>query len=98
MKGKVEFMEPIVLSIICWKAINYSIIKILEKYKTKVKVTTVNFPNKDINYKITFIDSADNISIDKLNDLIVNLFAKKDLFNEDSHLVKKYLPSFITDL
>ena len=98
LKEKVEFMEPIVLSIICRKAINYSIIKILEKYKAKIKVIKVNLPNNDINYKITFIDSVNNISIDTLNDLIDNLFEKKDIFNKDSHLVKKDLPSFITDL
>ena len=98
LRGKVEFMEPIVLAIICRKAINYSIIKILEKYKKKIKVTLVNLPNNDITYKITFIDSVNNISIDTLNDLIDNLFVKKDIFKEDSHLVKKDLESFITDL
>ena len=98
LRGKVEFMEPIVLSIICRKAINYSIIKILEKYKKKIKVTLVNLPNNDTYYKITFIDSVSNISIDTLNDLVDNLFVKKDIFNEDTHLVIKDLPSFITDL
>ena len=39
-----------------------------------------------------------NISIDTLNDLVDNLFVKKDIFNEDTHLVIKDLPSFITDL
>ena len=48
LKEKVEFMEPIVLSKIYRKAINYSIIKILEKYKTKVKVTIINLPKNEM--------------------------------------------------
>lgn len=39
LREKVEFMEPIVLSLICRKAINHSIIQILKKYKKKIKVT-----------------------------------------------------------
>lgn len=98
LKKKVDFMEPIVLSIICRKAINYSIIQILEKYKKKIEVTVMELPNNDIKYKIAFNGSVNNIDKDTLNNLVDNLFGKKDKFNEDSHLVKKDLPPFIQDL
>ena len=98
LKVKVEFMEPIVLSLIGRKAINHSIIKILENYKKSLKVTLNRLPNNEIKYNITFIDSVNNISKNELNDLIDKIFLKKDKFNEDSHLVKKELPSFIPDL
>ena len=37
LKIKVDFMEPIVLSLISRKIINYSVIKILQNYKKKDK-------------------------------------------------------------
>ena len=97
LKGKVEFMEPIVLSLICRKAINHCIIKILEKYKSKIKVTKM-VVNNEFNYKIEFIASVNNISINNLNKFIDNMFAKKDIFNQDSHLINKDLPKYISDL
>jgi len=106
LKEKVEFMEPIVLSLICRKVINYSIIKILQKYKRKIKVTLNNLKNKnkkneidnDNEYRITFIDSVNNVDIKTLNNLMDNLFVNKDEYNKDSHLINKELPSFIINL
>ena len=104
LKEKVEFMEPIVLSLICRKVINYLIIKILQKYKRKIKVTLNNLKNKnndnenDNQYKITFIDSVNNVDIKTLNNLMDNLFVNKDEYNKDSHLIKKELTSFIANL
>ena len=97
LKGKVEFMEPIVLSLICRKAINHSIIKILENNKSKIKVTKI-VANNEFKYKIEFIDSVNNISKDKLNEFIDSIFAKKDIFNQDSHLINKNIPNYINDL
>ena len=97
LKGKVEFMEPIVLSLICRKAINHCIIKILEKYKSKIKITKM-VVNNDFNYKIEFIASVNNISIVNLNRFIDNMFTKKDIFNQESYLINKDLPKFINDL
>ena len=98
LKAKIEFMEPIVLSLICRKAINHSIIQILRKHKKELKVVLVNLPNNEIKYDITFIDSVNNVSPKELNDLINKIFLRKDLFNKDSHLVDKALPPFIQDL
>ena len=104
LKEKVEFMEPIVLSLICRKVINYLIIKILQKYKRKIKVTLNNLKNKnndnenDNQYKITFIDSVNNVDIKTLNNLMDNLFVNKEEYNKDSHLIKKELTSFIANL
>ena len=97
IKEKVEFMEPIALCLICRKAINHCIIKILERYKNKIKLSKV-VVNNDFNYKIEFIDSVNNINIVNLNRFIDNMFAKKDVFNQDLHLNNKDLSKFITDL
>ena len=98
LKEKVDFMEPIVLSFICRKVINYSIIKILQRYKRKIKVTLEKLKNNESKYTIFFIDSVNNIDLDKLNNLMGHLLSKKDEYNKDSHLIKKDLPTFITDL
>ena len=97
LKEKVNFMEPIVLSLISRKVINYSIIKILERYKKKINVT-FKYINNDIKFKIAFKDSVNNISKDQLNALLDNLFNKKDEFNDNSHLVNKNIPVFIPDI
>ena len=39
-----------------------------------------------------------NIDLDTLNNLMNHLFVKKDDYNEDSHLIIKDLPTFISDL
>lgn len=85
LEGKVGFMEPIVLSLICRKAINHCIIKMLEKYKSKIKVTKI-FSYNEFKYKIKFIDSVNAIDIVNLNCFIDNLFCKKDDYNQDLHL------------
>ena len=85
LEGKVGFMEPIVLSLICRKAINHCIIKTLEKYKSKIKVTKIFSYNK-FKYKIIFIDSVNAIDIVNFNCFIDNLFCKKDDYNQDLHL------------
>ena len=54
--------------------------------------------NNEIQYKITFIDSVNNIDKDTLNHLINNMFSRKNIYNSDSHLINKTLPSFIPDL
>ena len=90
-------MEPIALSLICRKAINHCIIKIIERYKNKIKFSKI-VVNNDFNYKIEFIDSVNNINIVNLNRFIDNMFAKKDVFNQDLHLNNKDLSKFITDL
>ena len=94
MKEKVEFMEPIVLSLITRKAINHSIIKILKMYKNKIKVRKDELPNNDVKLHIAFIDSVNNISPNELNALFDKLFERKDEFNKDSHLVEKDLTTF----
>ena len=53
--------------------------------------------NNEIQYKITFIDSVNNIDKDTLNHLINNMFSRKNIYNSDSHLINKTLPSFIPD-
>lgn len=98
LKKKVEFMEPIVLSLICRKAINHSIIKILGKYRQKLKVNSINLPNNEIKFNITFIDSVNGVSVKELNDLINKIFLRKDLINQDSNLTNKDLTHFIQDL
>ena len=98
LKKKVEFMEPIVTSLICRKALNYAIIQILQKNKKDLKIERHELSNNDYTYDITFIDSVNNISKEELNNLINKIFDKKDKFNDDSHLIKKELPSFIHDV
>ena len=80
LKIKVDFMEPIVLSLISRKIINYSVIKILQNYKKKIKVTPLH-QNNVITYKITFMESVNKISKEELNNFLDNLFNKKDEFN-----------------
>lgn len=67
------------------------------KYKKNIKVT-YKYINNDIIYNITFKDSENNISKDELNNLLDNLFNKKDEFNDISHLVNKVIPYFISDV
>ena len=98
LKEKVEFMEPIVLSLICRKVLNYSIIKILEKYKRNIKVTVKINTNGETNYDIRFCSPVNNIDIVTLNIWLNNLFFRKDGFNSNSHLVNKDLPSFIPNI
>ena len=98
LKEKVEFMEPIVLSLICRKVLNYSIIKILEKYKKNIKVTVKINTNGETNYDIRFCSPVNNIDIVTLNIWLNNLFFRKDGFNSNSHLVNKDLPSFIPNI
>ena len=98
LEEKVDFMESIILAIICRKAINYCVIKILENYKKKIKVTVETLPNNDFTYHIAFIASVNSISKDTLNNLMDDLFSKKDIYNKDSHLINKDVPTFIENL
>ena len=98
LERKVEFMEPIVLSLIFRKVLNYSIIKILEKYPSKIKVTQQRDQNNEIQYKITFIESVNNIDKDALNKLIDAMLSKIDEYDLDYNLINKNLPSFIPDI
>ena len=98
LKEKVNYMEPLLFSLICRKALNHSFIKILEIYKKHLKVIKQTLPNNEKNYRITFIDSVGGVSVGELNNLIDKLFQKKDIYNNNSHLVEKDLPSFIPDL
>ena len=97
LKERVDFLEPIVLYLIIDKIINYCIIKILEKYKNNIKITSENKNNKII-YKISFKDSINNITKDDLNNLIEKLLNKKDEFKENSCLINKDDPPFIPDI
>lgn len=97
LEGKVGYMEQIVLSLICRKAINHCIIKMLEKYKSKIKDTKI-FVNNEFKYKIKFIDSVNGIDMVSLNGFSDNLFCKKDGCNQDSYLNNLDLPTFINDL
>ncbi len=95
---KVNFMEPVIISLICRKVINFCMLKILEKYKNKIKVT-VEYDDKGKKvYKITFIDKVNEISIKESNNLIDILFGKKDEYNVDSHLVGKVVPDFYNNI
>ena len=78
LKVKVEYMEPIFLSLISRKVINYSIINFLETYKKKLKVTTENLPNNKIKYNIKFVEDVNNISKEVLNALIDKIYLEKD--------------------
>ena len=98
LEEKVDFTESIILAIICRKAINYCVIKILENYKKKIKVTVETLPNNDFTYHIAFIASVNSISKDTLNNLMDDLFSKKDIYNKDSHLINKDVPTFIENL
>ena len=98
LEEKVDFMESIILAIICRKAINYCVIKILENYKKKIKVTVETLPNNDFTYHIAFIASVNSISKDTLNNLMDDLFSKKDIYNKDSHLINKDVPTSIENL
>lgn len=98
LERKIEFMEPIVLSLIFRKVLNYSIIKILEKYPSKIKVTQQRDQNNEIQYKITFIESVNNIDKDALNKLIDAMLSKIDEYDLDYNLINKNLPSFIPDI
>ena len=73
-------MKPIVLAIICRKAINYCVIKIIKNYKKKIKVTVETLPNNDFTYLIAFISSVNIISKDTLNNLMDDLFSKKHIY------------------
>lgn len=55
-------------------------IKILQNYKKKIKVTPLH-QNNVITYKITFMESVNKISKEELNNFLDNLFNKKDEFN-----------------
>lgn len=98
LKGKVNYMEPLVLSLICRKALNHSFIKILEKYNKQLKIIKQTLSNNENNYIITFIKSVGGVSVEELNNLIDKLFLRKDSYNNNSHLVEKAQPSFIPDL
>ena len=89
LKVKLGYMEPMLLSLISRKVINYSIIRILETYKKKIKVIREILPNNKIRYSIEFIDSVNNISKEVLNALIDKIYIEKDNYNADSHLFKK---------
>ena len=91
-------MEPIVLSIITRKAVNYAIIQILKNYKKNIQVTQQTLENGDFNYTIKFIDSVNGVTKKNLNVLINILFSRKDELNKVSHLIGKKLPHFIEDL
>ena len=78
LKVKVEYMEPIFLSLISRKVINYSIINILEAYKKKLKVTRENLPNNKNKYNIKFVEDVNNISKEVLNALIDKIYLEKD--------------------
>ena len=98
LEKKVTFMEPVVKSLISRKVINFLMIKILEKYKNKINVTQkYNKYGKKV-YKITFIDTVNNIGVVQSNSLIDNLFDEKDVYNEDSHLVGKNVPDFYKNI
>lgn len=98
LKVKVEYMEPVLLSLISRKAINYSIIQILKSYKKSIKVTVSNIPNNKIKYDIKFIDSVNGINKETLNNLIDKIYLKKDIYNADSHLLNKEKPSFYDNI
>jgi len=78
LEQKVNFMEPVVISIICRKMINYCMIKVLEKYKNKIKVTVRYNDYGNEAYKITFIDNVNTINIEESNKLLDILFDKKE--------------------
>lgn len=98
LKQKVDFIEPIVISLISRKVINYSICKILDKYKKVISITVKYNEKNEPRYDISFIDSVNKIKKDEANNFLNTLFERKALFNEDSHLERKELPSFITNI
>ena len=98
LEKKVNFMEPVMFSLICRRAKNYCMLKVLEKYKNKIKVTMRynDYGKKD--YKITFIDNVNKISIEESNKLIDILFDKKDEYNDDFLLAGKNIPDFYKNI
>ena len=94
LKAKVEYMEPIIISLMCRKGINFCFRKILEKYKKNVKVTVKTKDKKNI-YIIKFIETVGGICVNDLNRLLEELSLKKPVFNNDSHLINKDMPPYI---
>ena len=94
LEKKVNFMEPVIISLICKEVINYCMIKVLKKYKNKIKIDErYNEYGKKV-YKIIFIENMNEINLEDSNNLIDILLGKKDEYNDDSHLVGKDLPDF----
>ena len=98
LNKKIDFIEPIVISLISRKVINYCICKILDKYKKKISIFLSYNERKEPKYKISFLENVKEVDIHDANKLLDTLFDKKQFYNEDSHLVGKELPSFITDV
>jgi len=98
LKKRVDFIEPIVNSLICRKAINYCICKILDKYKSRISITVTFNERNEPKYKISFLDSVNEVKKVDANDFLDTLFEKKKLYNADSHLEEKELPCFIPDI
>ena len=98
LKKKVDYIEPIVIALISRKVINYSICKICDKYRTKISIVVNSNNRNEPNYKISFIDSVNEVNKDDANEFLDFLFDKKSLFNFDSHLEGKKQPPFITDI
>ena len=95
---KLDFMEPILISLISRKVINYSICKILNNYKKKISITVEYDDKNKQKYNISFLDSVNEVKMVDANNLLDMLFEKKTLYNVDSHLEGKELPSFIPDI
>ena len=98
IKKKVDYIEPIVIALISRKVINYSICKICDKYRTKISIVVNSNNRNEPNYKISFIDSVNEVNKDDANEFLDFLFNKKSLFNFDSHLEGKKIPPFINDI
>ena len=98
LKKKMNYIEPIVISLISRKIINYCICKILDNYKKLISIRLIHSEGKEPTYKISFINSVKKVKINDANKLLNTLFDKKQTYNEDSHLEGKDLPPFITDI
>ena len=70
----------------------------MNNYKKKISITVEYDDKNKQKYNISFLDSVNEVKMVDANNLLDMLFEKKTLYNVDSHLEGKELPSFIKDI
>ena len=78
LKKKINYIEPIVISLISRKIINYSICKILDNYKKLISIIITRKEGKGPTYQISFLNSVQTINVNDANKLLNTLFVKKN--------------------
>ena len=98
LNKKINFMEPVVYSLISRKAINHCVCKILDTYKNSIAIEKKTNEKNDVFYNIKFVNDVNNIKKEDINKMLDFLFIRKDSFNENAHLIHFEKPQYITDL